>query len=219
MSAITTSTVGRADLPGPIPPEMVEGEYLLERHGATLADYERIANEDTRLDFFDGVLVMHSPANVKHEDTFWFLGMLLRGFVMPRGLGRVFGSRTPLSLAGDRRVEPDLLFVRTENLGRLRDVEFEGPADLVIEILSPATRDYDLGRKRAIYAEAGVPEYWMIDPAASRLLVDRPAGQRTTEMNSGRYDAAAIPGFWIDVAWLWQNPLPDPAECLKQIGH
>lgn len=200
-----------------VPDEMLSGEYLFRRYGATVQDYLRAADEDTRLELIDGVMVMHSPANVGHEDVFAFLLWLIRGYVVPRKLGRVFGSRTPMVLEEERRFEPDLLFIRNENLARLGDVELQGPADLVIEILSPATRDYDLGEKRRAYVEGRVPELCFIDPAAKLVLVDRPAGQRILELGKGRLSFMALPGFWLEAAWLWETPLPDPAACLGEI--
>lgn len=200
-----------------IPDEMIAGEYLITRCGATVADYERLADEDTRLDLLDEVLIMHSPANVRHEEVFWFLGTVLRGYVAEKDLGRVYGSRTAMYLEERRRFEPDLLFIATANLGRLGESALTGPADLVIEILSPATIDYDLGRKRDAYADGGVPEYWMIDPMNSRFRVDRPAGNRVSEPNAGRYESAAIKGLWLDVGWLWQTPLPGTRACLDQV--
>ena len=201
----------------PIAPEMLAGEFIFKRFGATVADYERLADEDTRLELIDGVLIMHSPANVRHETLFKFLLFLLDTYATKSGAGQVFGSRTPLILEKERRVEPDLLFIKTENLHRLGDVALEGPADLVIEILSPATRDYDLGEKSDLYAAAAVPEYWMIDPMEERFYADRPAGTRASDQRSGRYESASMPGFWIDVAWLWQRPVPNVDDCLDQI--
>jgi Uma2 family endonuclease len=198
-------------------PEMVTGEYIFRRYGATVADYEHAANEDARLELLDGVLIMHSPANVKHEDLFWFLGGLLRGYAGMKRLGRVFGSRTPINLEDERRFEPDLIFIKNENLHRLGDTALVGPPDLAIEILSPATRDYDLGEKREAYADAKIAEYWIIDPMDQVLLVDRPAGNRHCELANGRYESAALAGFWLDVAWLWQSPLPDANACLQTV--
>ena len=135
-----------------IVPEMVEGEFLFKRFGAVVADYERAADEDTRLELLDGVMIMHSPANVTHERLFWFLGSVLRAYAEARRLGVVLGSRTAMILEEERRFEPDLLFVKNANLARLGDVWLEGPADLVVEIISLATREYDLGEKRDAYA-------------------------------------------------------------------
>lgn len=197
--------------------EVLQGEYIIKRYGATLAEYERLANEDTRIELLDGVLIVHSPANWRHEKLFWFLGRLVSGFVESHDLGEVTGSRTAVILNTGRRVEPDLLFVKRDRMDIVGEVFVSGNPDLVVEILSPATRDYDLGEKRKAYADAGVPEYWMLDLAGTRFLVDRPAGVRATEMQKGRYDCHVIPGFWIDVAWLWQWPLPNPRNCLEQI--
>lgn len=200
-----------------VPNEMLAGEFLFKRYGATVEEYLRAADEDSRIELLDGVMLMHSPANVQHEDAFAFLLSLLRGFVLPKRLGRVLGSRTPMVFDDDRRFEPDLLFIQTESLHRLGEVELRGPADLVIEILSPATREYDLGEKRRAYAEGGVPEYWMIDLVNPRVLVDRPAGRRTLEAASGSLSVESIPGFQLEVGWLWQDPLPDPTACLSNL--
>lgn len=200
-----------------IPNEMLAGEYLFQRYGATVEDYERAADEDTRSELYDGVMVMHSPANVRHENVFWLVGGLLREFVTMRRLETVLGSRTPMHLDEERRFEADLLFLAQQNLSRLGDVALVGPADLVVEILSPATREYDLGKKRDAYAEGGVPEYWIIDPQESVLMVDRPAGTRVGELREGLVETPALPGFWLDVAWLWRDPPPDAGECLRRI--
>lgn len=200
-----------------VPDEMLAGEYLFMRYGATTADYERAADEHTRLELLDGVMIMHSPANVRHERIFWFLGAMLQGFVVPRDLGIVLGSRTPMHLDEERRFEPDLLFLSKANAARLGETAVSGPADLVVEILSPATRAYDLGQKRDAYAAGGVPEYWLVDVAESNVLIDRPAGQRVTERGAGSVETPALPGFRLDVGWLWQDPPPDPHACLQQV--
>ena len=60
--------------------------------------------------------------------------------------------------------EPDVLFLAKEHLGRLRDSHIEGPADLVVEIVSKESRGRDRGEKFYEYGEGGVPEYWLLDP-------------------------------------------------------
>src|SRR5437667_6690826 len=120
--------------------QLRQGEFIFRRYGATLADYERLANEDTRVELLDGVLIMHSPANWRHEKQFSFLLRLLTEFVEGRDLGQVNGSRISVILNTGRRVEPDLLFVRRDRIKIIGDVFVNGTPDLVVEILSPATR-------------------------------------------------------------------------------
>lgn len=57
------------------------------------------------------------------------------------------------------------------HLDRVGERYLEGPPDLVVEVSSPTTRRLDLGRKRELYAQFGVPEYWFVDRDAGRVLV------------------------------------------------
>lgn len=59
---------------------------------------------------------------------------------------------------------PDILFVATEHLHRLHENHLEGPADLAVEILTPASRAVDRGEKFFEYEEGGVFEFWLVDP-------------------------------------------------------
>lgn len=197
--------------------ELGRGEFIYRHFGATVDDYYRLANEDTRLELIDGVLTMHSPASIRHESIFKFLLVVADGFVNRNRLGTVLGSRVAVKLDADRHVEPDIIFLRTENLARLGEVFVNGPVDWVVEVLSPATRDHDLGDKRRVYADAGIPEVWFVDPLQNRLLIDRPAGSCVAEISSGQAICESIPGFWIKTEWLWQNPLPSAQDCLASI--
>ena len=98
-------------------------------------------------------------------------------------------------------------------------VRVEGPADLVIEVTSAGTRSYDLGEKAQVYRDNSVAEYWAIDRERREVAVHR-AGQpeyRVAVLQAGRLDSTAVPGFWIDVAWLWQEPLPAGHHCLREV--
>lgn len=55
-------------------------------------------------------------------------------------------------------------FVASEHLDRLKETYLDGPADLVVGIVSPDSVGRDRGEKFYEYAQGGVPEYWLIDP-------------------------------------------------------
>ncbi|HDM77171.1 MAG TPA: Uma2 family endonuclease [Deltaproteobacteria bacterium] len=78
-------------------------------------------------------------------------------------LGKVLGSRATIHLAYCCMFEPDILFVRKERLEMLKEKQLEGAADMVVEILSEWSRDYELREKRQVYQEARIGEIWFID--------------------------------------------------------
>ncbi len=66
--------------------------------------------------------------------------------------------------------QPDLLFISRERLGIIVGGKVHGAPDLIIEILSPGTRDHDLGWKKTLYAREGIRDYWIGDPLAKTVL-------------------------------------------------
>ncbi len=62
--------------------------------------------------------------------------------------------------------QPDIIFIANENLKKIKSKGLVGAPDLVIEILSPATAQKDLGEKKDVYEQYGVKEYYTVDPAS-----------------------------------------------------
>ena len=102
---------------------------------------------------------------------------------------------------------------------RWRGKQFEGAPDLVVEVLSPSNRDDDLKDKWPRYREAGVPEIWFVDYEKEVVIVGRKRkrGYGTTHVDEGKLSSTALGGFWIDVEWLWEEPLPGGLTCLRQV--
>ncbi len=179
------------------------------------------ADEDTYAEWVDGKVEMMSPASVKHQDISGFLASLLRFYAEDNDAGQIFAAPFQMRLANVRRGrEPDLLFVVTQNLGRLQRSYLDGPADLAIEIVSPESALRDRGAKYAEYEAGGVGEYWIIDNLSQRadffVLDAEGRYQRATPDAGGRYVSAVLPGFWVNVNWLWQSPLPPVRTVLKE---
>jgi Uma2 family endonuclease len=195
----------------------LEPPFLLVKPGVREDEFYALAGEDSDWEYLDGRLVM-SPASDRHEDLFSFLMVLLRAYLEERGGGVVRGSRYPMRLDERWSPEPDLLVVREERRHLLTPQRLEGPADLVIEIASEGDPGLDAREKLPRYQQAGVPEIWLIDPFAKSVAAVRAEdGYRTERLREGRLTSRVLPGFWLDVAWLWQEPLPPTLACLKQI--
>jgi Uma2 family endonuclease len=182
--------------------------------------FDELVDEDTRAELIDGVMIVHSPASPRHDDVAGFLRTLMRVYAARKKLGRVLGPDSLVRLKGRRKVGPDIFFWRQDRLPRpLPKKQFEGAPDMVVEVLSPSNRDEDLAIKRPRYRQAGVEEIWFVDPQRGEILVDRRRKKRyaSTTVKEGRLTATALDGFWIDLAWLAGDELPDDWTCLTEI--
>ena len=117
--------------------------------------------------------------------------------------------------------EPDVLFVAREHLSRLHATWLEGPPDLAVEVVSPesAVRDWEV--KYREYEAAGVGEYWVIDPDRRRaaFFVRSADGHFRSAPSGadGRSESVVLPGLWVEVEWLWRDPLPDEVALVEQM--
>lgn len=188
--------------------------------------YEAFLNwldEDTWAEWVDGEVILLTPASLRHQEVSGFLHAVLGAFVQARDLGTVvaapFQMKTGPDLPGR---EPDLLFVAREGLERLKGTHLEGPADLVVEVASPESRLRDRGEKFAEYELGGVREYWIVDPDEARadfyVLGEDGRYERVRPDVDGVYRSRAVPGFWLNVSWLWQRPLPRLVDVLRRLG-
>lgn len=125
------------------------------------------ADEDKLAEWVNGEIIMHSPASIIHQDMLGFLYEVMRRYTHLRELGKIIPAPFQMKLSSSGR-EPDILFVSRKRLKQLRKAYLNGPADLAVEIVSPESAGRDRGEKFYEYEQAGVPEYWIIDPQKKR---------------------------------------------------
>lgn len=179
------------------------------------------ADEDTLAEWVNGRVVMTSPASLRHQMLAQLLTRVLTGFVEVGRLGIVISAPFQMKLEQSGR-EPDVLFVAEAQRDRLRPTYLNGAADLVIEILSPESVGRDRGDKFYEYERAGIPEYWLIDPETQRAEFYQLDGQGRYQLvpadANGIYHSSVLPGFWLEVAWLWLDPLPSVERTLLEVA-
>ncbi len=183
------------------------------------------ADEDIHAEWVDGEVTVFVPPSIRHQDLVLFLGTLLSWYARALNLGRVVVAPFEMRLGPDRPSrEPDILFVAGSHADRLSSARLDGPADLVIELISDSSVARDRDDKFYEYQDAGIPEYWVIDPRSGKERVDHFAltpedkYQAVLPDADGRYHSVALPGFWLHPDWLWQDPLPNPLDLLQEIA-
>lgn len=188
----------------------------------TYDEFMEWADEDTLAEWVDGSVVMTSPASARHQNLVVFLQNILAPFAAIHDLGSIMIAPFQMKLEHSGR-EPDVLFLAKVHHDRLRETRIEGPADLVIEIVSPESRVRDRGEKFYEYSAGGVPEYWLLDyefEQAEFFQLDAQGRYQFIVPDAdGIYHPPSLPGFWLRMEWLWRRPLPDPVQTLLEIDR
>ncbi len=185
-------------------------------------DFHDWLDEDKRAEWVDGEIIEMAPSNLGHQDILSFLFGLMKVFVDRHQLGRLYAPPTLMHLASrPSGREPDLMFVATQHLHRLTRTYVDGPADLVVEIVSPDSIVRDGRDKLAEYEAAGVPEYWIVDElrdeARFYVLGENGRYERTAPDADGVYTSTMLPGFRLRVEWLWRRPPPTLDEARAEL--
>ena len=173
----------------------------------TEAQYLELTNQSNRLlEFTDGCIEVLPMPTQRHQAISRFLFLALYFFV--RGIGgNVFYAPLRLRIREGKFREPDLLLVTDAEDPRCRNDYWLG-ADLVVEVVSPDNPARDLIDKRMDYAEAEIPEYWIVNPVAGTLTVLVLSGGEYREhgvFRSGEQAGSPIlPGFSADVRELFE---------------
>lgn len=182
---------------------------LERRHRFSVAEFERMGEagvvaSDARLELVEGELIDMAPIGSRHAGTVDDLARRLWSAVGNKALVRV---QNPLVLDDLTEVQPDLALLVPRG-----DFYRDGhprPADvlLLIEVAEASLR-YDREVKLPLYAQAGIPEVWLVDLAAPALLILRaPDGKRyreTTALASpGALAAVRLPALAIELAGLF----------------
>ncbi len=136
----------------------------------TEADYFMLPETNRYVELSDGRLIMPPHPTFSHQTALQNLFERLNTFVKQRGLGIVRFAPLPVRLWPGKVREPDIFFIAKEHADRIGE-QACGVPDLVVEVLSAATREVDRGEKFAEYAQAGAREYWLVEPDARTIEV------------------------------------------------
>jgi Uma2 family endonuclease len=159
-------------------------------------------NTNQLVEFTQGFVEVLSMPTVFHQRIVAFLYNALLVFATANHLGEVLFAPVRVRLWSGKYREPDLVFMNAENAARITRDYWIG-ADLVLEVVSDDDRRRDLEVKRQEYAQAGIPEYWIVDPMLEQITVLALEG--STYAVHGEYPKGAeatsrlLPGFKVNV--------------------
>ncbi|MEM8559495.1 MAG: Uma2 family endonuclease [Bacteroidota bacterium] len=176
----------------------------------TYADLRAMPEDGTRYELIAGALVMSPAPRPRHQDVVTELTASLRLHAREHDLGKVYTAPIDLVLDPEAAaVQPDVVFVATDRLDIITETHLEGTPSLVVEVVSPSSRRRDEQTKRHLYAQYGIPEYWVVDPDADTVQVFR------LDASARRYARAAalangdtlttplLPGWSLSLARLF----------------
>jgi Uma2 family endonuclease len=166
------------------------------------ADYMQLPDEP-RCELIYGRFYVSPSPLVIHQVVVTLLARILDDVAKTTG-GMALVSPLDVHLADHSVVQPDVVFVAEERREVVRDWVYGAPT-LLVEVLSPGTARRDRTEKLRLYAESGVDEYWVVDPAERQIEFLRgEAGRFVVALPEGRlYRSEAVPGLELDLEAFW----------------
>ena len=144
---------------------------LLREHIYTIDDIYALP-DGQRAELIDGQIYMMAPPNRMHQELVSQLIQVIGHFITKNhGLCKVYPAPFAVFPSADDKayVEPDISVICDRN--KLDDRGCKGAPDWIIEIVSPSSRRMDYSTKNALYSDAGVREYWIVDPEKERVTI------------------------------------------------
>jgi Uma2 family endonuclease len=182
--------------------------------GLTYADWLALGEHKQRHELIGGELIVPPTPSVQHQEVVTEIGMRLLEHARAYG-GKAFFLPLDVKLTDTDVVQPDALYLRPESLERLTERGLLGPPDLAVEVLSPWTKQLEQTRKRRLYEQHGVLEYWVVDPEADRvdvyLLKEGRFGLPSVLGPGDTLHPSVMPGLAIPIADVLRPRLNEPS--------
>ena len=140
------------------------GDVIVREGPFTVEERDALPDDGYRHELLDGVLLMTPSPITRHQDIVLALALSLR-HAAP-AWAKVLIAPFDVTLGERTVLEPDVVVARRDEV---TDTNLPAAPLLAVEVPSPSTRLFDLGRKKDLLAEAGCPSYWVIDPAGPEL--------------------------------------------------
>jgi Uma2 family endonuclease len=143
---------------------------VLMQKPKTLVDVYRLLPEGTPIQVIQNQFYMSPSPRFDHFSVSREIFRNLDTYVTQNDLGEVIYAPVDVYLGNSNAVQPDVFFISNRNKHFIKEDGVYGAPDLIIEVLSPSNRNTDLTKKKAVYEQFGVIEYFIVDPADKSVL-------------------------------------------------
>jgi Uma2 family endonuclease len=161
----------------------------------TYSDYAALPDDGRRYELHHGELSVTPAPGTRHQEVIVNLIGLFLQHVRSRGLGKVFVAPTDCILSNVTVVQPDVFYIAADRLAIISERGIEGAPTLVVEVLSSSTAHLDRDQKMKLYAEHGVPYYWIVDPESRSVEAYTLTGAEYARAGRVTSEPAALPPF------------------------
>jgi Uma2 family endonuclease len=173
----------------------------------TYADYVALPDDGQRHEILAGKIAVTPAPGRRHQEVVGELFAVLHGHAKARRLGQVFVSPFDVILDDTSIVQPDIVYVVSGRLGIVVERGVEGAPSLVVEVISPSTRQRDRSAKLDLYARHGVAHCWVVDPEARSIeAYVLQSGAYVLQARASGHDslrAEPFPDLAIPASTLW----------------
>jgi Uma2 family endonuclease len=144
----------------------------------TYEEFRQLPDDGKHYELIHGEVHLSPSRSTKHQLILGNISGSLGNYVRSARLGVLFLAPLDVCLNPDTALQPDLIFISAERVGIVQENFVAGAPDLAVEVLSQSTAVYDRATKVSLYAEAGVPEVWLIDPQVKTVEILRLQGRK-----------------------------------------
>ncbi len=174
----------------------------------TYDDYLALPDDGKRYEVIKGDLSMTPAPSPRHQEIQAWLSARMVLHVRQHSLGKVYVSPIDVALSLIDIVQPDILFVAKDRLHIVAKRNIVAIPNLIVEILSPTSRERDQVDKLALYQRYALPEYWIVDPEAEAVETFLYQGRQLERIDilklGNELHSRQIAGFRLEVAEIFR---------------
>ncbi len=147
-------------------------EITIEHPPRTLMEVYEMLPEGTLAELIENQIYMSPEPSFPHQKIIKSIAKQLDIIVVDKGKGTVIFAPFDIKLDQTKNsVQPDIVVILKTNPNQINEEgRYRGVPDLLVEILSPSNKEYDLIKKKDLYEKFGVKEYWIVDPETKLAL-------------------------------------------------